>query len=90
MSERSIYVWEAHTDTEWQVGHGCYNDATKCEGGFAETDYDDHEDDGSYSYWELQCDLDFPTEAYDANSGAMKSAGIATLATLIAFSAAFF
>ena len=86
MSERSIYVWEAHSDTEWSTGFGCYNDATRCDGGYAETEYDDHEDDGSYSYWESQCDLHFLT----ANSGATKSASIAALASLIAFSMALF
>ena len=51
---------------------------------------DYHDGIGSYWYGEYQCDLDFPTEVYNANSGAMKSAGITTLASLIAFSMTLF
>ena len=90
MSERTIYVWAAEVDTEWIVEHGCYNESPDCETGYAETELDDNEDDGSYSYWEKQCDLDFPTEAYSAYSGAMKGASAAMVASLIAFSSILF
>ena len=87
MAERSIYVSEDGTDLEWTVGHGCFVEGISCEGGTAFTFADpDAGDDGSYWYGEIQCDLDFPYEVYNVNSGAMKSAGIATLASLIAFS----
>ena len=75
------------------TGFGCYNGAeVDCTGedkDYAETWLDDNMDDGSFEYWELQCDLDFPTEAYVAGSGAMKSVAVA-MASLIAFSAALF
>jgi len=90
MSERFIYGWTKDTLFEWDVGHGCYNNGTKCEGGYAEMFFDETEGNLDYSYWEVQCDLDFPTEAYNANSSAMKSASIATFASLIALSSILF
>ena len=86
VSERTIYVADGEYDTEWLVEHGCYNESHNCETGYAETELDDNENDGSFSYWEKQCDLDFPTEAYTASSDAMKGASVAMLASLIAFS----
>ena len=62
---------------EWSVGRGCFNNHERnCETGSAVNLGDTYnEGNGSYWYGEVQCDLDFPTEVYNANSGAIKSAG---------------
>ena len=89
LSEREVYIWE-NIDTEWSVGHGCYDWETfPCDDGFALTIDDEIAD--SYYYWEAQCDLDFPNEIFRVSTSddAMKSASVA-MASLIALSSTLF
>ena len=80
-----IHVDEG-TDVEYLTGHGCYDANFNCDGGFADvTPYEYSEN--AHDYWEVQCDLDFPTEVY---SSSMRGAAVAAMASLIALSATMF